>query len=81
MLSSAAYLPLVWMRWVGALVGLGCVAVAGLSGRAKALRLPPPFTNDPLGWRKAKATFQQQAMSEADSSGSSTSEQGGSDKK
>jgi hypothetical protein len=81
MLGAVVYLPTVGMRWLGTSVGLGCMAVAGLSGRAKALGLPPPFTNDPLGWRKAKATYQQQAMSEIDLSSSSTSGQGGSDKK
>jgi len=29
-----------------------------MSGRASALNLPTPFTNDPLGWRKAKNTYQ-----------------------
>jgi hypothetical protein len=80
MLGSAAFLPLVWMRWVGALVGLGCVAVAGLSGRAKALGLPPPFTNDPLGWRKAKTTYKQQVVPKADLRGNSASEQSESEK-
>jgi hypothetical protein len=81
MLGSVVYLPTVWMRWLGTSVGLGCMAVAGYSGRAKALGLPPPFTNDPLGWRKAKATYKQQADAGVDSSDSSTSERGGADKK
>jgi hypothetical protein len=82
MLGAVVYLPTVGMRWLGTSVGLGCMAVAGLSGRAKALGLPPPFTNDPLGWRKAKATYQPQAISEADPrSASPNSEHGGSDKK
>ncbi len=32
------------------------LAVFGLSGRAEAIGLKP-FTNDPLGWRKAKKSY------------------------
>jgi len=81
LLASIAFSPTVWMWWLGISVGLGCMAVAGFSGRAHALGLPPPFTNDPLGWRKAKATYEQQAGPEADSSSSSASQQSGSEKK
>ncbi|SDC49591.1 hypothetical protein SAMN05444679_103214 [Variovorax sp. CF079] len=81
LLGSMAFLPMVWMRWLGASLGLGCMAVAGLSGRAHALGLPPPFTNDPLGWRKAKATYKQKPGPEADSSSSSASQQSESEKK
>ena len=28
--------------------------------RARALELQPPFTNDPLGWRKAKESYKTQ---------------------
>ena len=64
-LSAVVFLPTVWTRWLGTSLGLGCMALAGYSGRAKALGLPPPFTNDPLGWRQAKATYEQQADAEA----------------
>ena len=64
-LGALAFLPWTWMKRVGALMGLACMAIAGLSGRAHALGLPPPFTKDPLGWRKAKATYEQQAAPEA----------------
>ncbi|CAN7763500.1 hypothetical protein LJR084_007278 [Variovorax sp. LjRoot84] len=66
--GSVAFLPMVWMRWTGASMGLGCMAVAGYSGQAYALGLPPPFTNDPLGWRKAKATYKDQPIPEDHSS-------------
>ena len=39
--------------------------LAGYSGRAKALGLKP-FTNDPLGWRKAKRTYEQKEKDEQD---------------
>jgi hypothetical protein len=51
---SLEYLPYRWMRLAGLWVGLGIAAIGGFSGRAKALVLPPPFKNDPLGWRTAK---------------------------
>lgn len=54
LLASIAFSPTVWMWWLGISVGLGCMAFAGFSGRAHALGLTPPFTNDPLGWRKQK---------------------------
>jgi hypothetical protein len=65
MLGAVVYLPTLGTRWLGTSLGLGCMALAGYSGRAKALGLPPPFTNDPLGWRQAKATYEQQADAEA----------------
>jgi len=33
------------------------ILVFGIAGKAEAIGLKP-FTNDPLGWRKAKATYQ-----------------------
>jgi hypothetical protein len=63
----------------GAPIGLGCIAIAGYSGQAYALGLPPPFTNDPLGWRKAKATYEKQSVAEDDASGESRLEQRGKD--
>ena len=37
-----------------ALALLGC---ASLSNSATSIGLPPPFTSDPLGWRKAKQSY------------------------
>ena len=42
-------------------LGLGLAALGGFSGRAKALGLAPPFTNDPLGWRAAKKSYKEQS--------------------
>jgi hypothetical protein len=33
------------------------VGLAGCEARARALDLQPPFTSDPLGWRKAKESY------------------------
>jgi hypothetical protein len=79
LLASIAFSPTVWMWWLGISLGLGCMAVAGFSGRAHALGLPPPFTNDPLGWRKAKATYEKQSVAEDDASGKSRLERRGKD--
>ena len=43
-----------WFLLIAAWIVL---AVFGLSGRAEAIGLKP-FTNDPLGWRKAKKSYQ-----------------------
>ena len=51
------YLPSPIFKALGLAVGLALAAIGGFSGRAKALDLKP-FTNDPLGWRKAKKTYQ-----------------------
>jgi hypothetical protein len=46
------------------LIGLGSgtvlVGLAGYEARARALKLQPPFTGDPLGWRKAKESYKTQ---------------------
>jgi hypothetical protein len=43
------------------LLGIGSVlgAVVGYEGKAKQSGFLAPFTNDPLGWRKAKQSYQQ----------------------
>jgi hypothetical protein len=50
------YLPSPLLKAIGMALGLAIAAVGGFSGRAKALDLKP-FTNDPLGWRKAKKSY------------------------
>lgn len=52
------------------LLGIGSIILAlvllgfvSLSNSATSIGLPPPFSNDPLGWRKAKRSY------EADKSG------------
>lgn len=49
----------------GLLLAFLFLLLAGYSGRAKALGLKP-FTNDPLGWRKAKKTYEQKEKDEQD---------------
>ena len=46
------------------LLFLSCtlIAIFGVAGRAEALGLKP-FTNDPLGWRKAKESYKADAAS------------------
>ncbi len=36
------------------------ILIFGIAGKAEAIGLKP-FTNDPLGWRKAKATYEDDA--------------------
>lgn len=43
-----------WFLLIAAWITL---AVFGLSGRSEAIGLKP-FTNDPLGWRKAKKSYE-----------------------
>ena len=55
---SLQFIPSRWGTLLGLCLGLAIAAIGGFSGRASALELPPPFTNDPLGWRKAKQSYQ-----------------------
>ena len=54
-LLSVAFMPFVWLRYTGLVIGLTIAAIAGYEGKAHGLGLPAPFTRDPLGWRKVKA--------------------------
>jgi hypothetical protein len=42
-------------------VGIFLGAIVGYEGKAKQFGFEAPFTNDPLGWRKAKETYQNDA--------------------
>ena len=42
--------------WFLLFVSCTLIAIFGVAGRAEALGLKP-FTNDPLGWRKAKESY------------------------
>ena len=57
---SLEFIPSKWGALLGLCFGLAIAAIGGFSGRANALDLPPPFTNDPLGWRKAKKSYETQ---------------------
>ncbi len=61
---SLEFIPSKWGSLLGLCLGLTLAAIGGFSGRANALDLPPPFTNDPLGWRKAKETYKTEAATE-----------------
>lgn len=61
---SLEHIPWIWGRIVGLSIGLAVAAVGGFSGRADALDLPAPFTNDPLGWREAKKSYETQNSSD-----------------
>jgi hypothetical protein len=54
---SVEFIPWRLGKFLGLCLGLAIAAVGGFSGRAHALDLPPPFTKDPLGWRKAKESY------------------------
>jgi hypothetical protein len=60
---SFAFLPGAILKVLGASTGLAMAAVAGFGGRAQGLGIKP-FTNDPLGWRKAKKSYKAQEDSE-----------------
>lgn len=67
--GTLAYLSVEFIHWKwGKLIGLSfgwaLAAVGGFSGRSHALGLPPPFTNGPLGWRKAKQSYKTEAGAE-----------------
>jgi hypothetical protein len=52
-----------FMGWLLLIVACIVFAIFGLSGRAEALGLKP-FTNDPLGWRKAKKSYKTDTQAE-----------------
>ena len=70
---SLEYVPWVLGKYLGLSLGIGVAAVGGFSGRAAAIDSPPPFANDPLGWRKAKQSYKEdKATDEKDSKNGET---------
>ena len=63
---SLVLLPGKLLKVVGLSLGLALMGMAGYSARAAALDAPPPFTNDPLDWRKAKKTYADSAEHKPD---------------
>ncbi len=57
---SVEFVPWKLGKFLGLCLGLAIAAIGGFSGRAHALELPSPFTNDPLSWRKAKESYRSQ---------------------
>ncbi len=54
---SVKFLPFKILKLVGLSIGVAMVGLGGFSARASGLEIPPPFTNDPMGWREAKKTY------------------------
>jgi hypothetical protein len=54
---SLVLFPNKLLKVIGLSIGLAIMGIGGYSARAAALELTPPFTNDPLGWRKAKKSY------------------------
>lgn len=55
-------------RWLGVaslILALLFFGIASISNTAESLGLPPPFTNDPLGWRKAKESYKTEDKKES----------------
>lgn len=46
------------------LLGIFLGAIVGYEGKAKQFGFQAPFTNDPLGWRKAKKSYETQESSD-----------------
>lgn len=46
------------------LLGIFLGAIVGYEGKAKQFGFQAPFTNDPLGWRKAKKSYETQEDSD-----------------
>jgi hypothetical protein len=47
-----------WVFFGGICIGVVLIALAAYDTQANTLGRPPPFTNDPLGWRKAKKSYE-----------------------
>ena len=46
-----------WLMLTLCLAGVVIGAINGYEGKAKQFGFSAPFTNDPLGWRKAKESY------------------------
>ena len=53
-----------WLGLVSFFLGCGLLGFAGLSNSAASIGLKP-FTRDPLGWRKAKQSYEADAKQDA----------------
>lgn len=60
-LGALIYSPNKWLMLVGVVSGCLMASIAGISAKAQVLGLRP-FTSDPLGWRKAKASYQEDCV-------------------
>lgn len=55
-LIALIYATAAWQFFGGIFVGVFLIAIASASSKAYVLGIKP-FTNDPLGWRRAKKTY------------------------
>ncbi len=69
---ALSFLPTKFWKLLGLSIGLGIMGIGAYSARASALGLPPPFTNDPLGWRKAKKSYQNDSEPHAEKTSDKT---------
>ena len=53
-----------WIQLLLFGIGLPISLIGSYEAKAKQFGFPAPFTNDPLGWRKAKKTYKTDAASE-----------------
>jgi 4-hydroxybenzoate polyprenyltransferase len=75
-LFAAAYFFEEWSGfwfWLFALVGGALGYVGAYGGLAKKFGFEAPFTNDPLGWRKAKKSYQNESEPHTEKNGDKTS--------
>ncbi|MBL0917442.1 MAG: hypothetical protein IBJ14_01960 [Hydrogenophaga sp.] len=47
-----------WMGIVSLVLALALLGFASMCNSAASIGVPPPFDRDPLGWRKAKKTYE-----------------------
>lgn len=59
--------PNIFVLTLGLCIGFVLVSLVTYSNKAESLDLPAPFTNDPLGWRKAKQSYKEETAPEEDS--------------
>lgn len=52
--------PNIFVLTLGLSFGFVLVSLVTYSNKSESLDLPAPFTNDPLGWRKAKKSYETQ---------------------
>jgi|LakMenE18May11ns_1017448.scaffolds.fasta_scaffold9393560_2 hypothetical protein len=64
---SLAMSPNIFVLTLGLCIGFVLVSLVTYSNKSESLDLPAPFTNDPLGWRKAKQSYKEEAAPEEDS--------------
>jgi hypothetical protein len=57
--------PNIYVLTLGLCIGFVLVSLVTYANKAEALDLPAPFTNDPLGWRKAKESYKTDTASDA----------------